>query len=1098
MKSGMKSVTNNLRTRSVEVALVFLLLFVSDISAAGQQGGQSSTASSTKKQSQPFEFEQIIGHIEALENVSDPKCYATASRLEDFIYGTPLEDSARFTKNQLQKQWLMNIWKTASDLAIEQQLDEVSSENVLEATAPVLVWTQLPNQHWQVALASQKKESHNTQGDEKSNTLTIHKDDKRQYGSIAYSLRSLLAVQQEILLNNTTEQFLPLDDAATDILADALDFYLLSVLQITDREARSKGHHEVDETLLVNVWNTLFELQHREANTAKKTYKVINPVLLNQVVEQKVRSYAQYNHITNQLFVRNLQVFFARLRWPEKGAQATQFRQLFTEEVIAFAGDLYRGAQQRAMDNNHNLILESDVYDYAQSVLPHTINEYEDAVFFPKLKSHQRVTIEAYDMDAFRDSGVHWRYLQFALNDHQFPTYLEPDPFALELIVENIAQYGVLILRVTGNIGIKNESTRIKPEHLKDAVSEVFYFARENNLVEETAAELSLLSATSNASARTTNNTVSASANSNEQQPNSLFSDVTVSSGVNVMHRSSDWLSRLLRSYLISDKGVGNIVIPPAFGGSGIAAGDINNDGHDDLLLLSGLGNKLYVNDGKGHFTDVTQKAGLRWVRAQDNQPGEPRQPIIADLDNDGWQDILITYVNDLHRVYRNKGDGTFDDVTATAGLGGESLVGGPATVFDYDGDGLLDVYITYFGNYLEGVLPTLKRRNTNGSPNKLFRNIGKFKFQDTTAGSGLDNVGWGQAVTHTDFNGDGKPDLIVGNDFGVNSYYENTGNGKFVDVATKFGTDKPSYTMGIGLGDLNQDRVSDIYISNIVTMNKDEKYVLPSQDTTMKFNPDKLAKMRVVEANDLFMSKLSQEADGGAQELTFSQSAKVGRGYSATGWSWDADFFDYDNDGDDDLYVLNGMNDFNVYSRENPYYKDPGSEQSKNVLFAQSNKEKNTFFINDGGNLNNESEISGLDYLSNDRSATYLDMDGDGDLDIVTLGYHEPARVIKNNAETNSHNWLKVALNGAPSKGINKDAIGAKVIVISEDGWSRTRELSGTIGYMSVHSKVLHFGLAHHKKVNIEVIWPNGEIAIVKDITANQHILIDYLAQQK
>lgn len=1090
MKSAITGLVSRYR------ALVILLLIGPCTAMSGQQQNNPSAATSlTAKQTKPsnrsptFDFEQIIGHIEALENVSDPKCYATASRLEDFIYGTPLEDSARFTKNQLQKQWLMSIWKAASDLATEQQLDEVSRIQILEATAPVLAWTQLPNEHWQVSFAKQEEAS---QEDAKSNTLTIHKDDKRQYGSIAYSLRSLLAVQQEILLNNAAEQFLPLDDGATDTLSDALDFYLLSVLQIADREARSKGKHEVDETLLVTVWSTLFELQNRQAGTARKTYEVINPKLLNQVVEQKVRSYAQYNHISNQLFVRNLQVFFARRRWPENGAEARQFRQLFTEEVIAFASDLYRGAQQQAMDNNHSLILESDVYEYAQSILPHSINEYEDAVFFPKLKSQQRVTIEAYDMDAFRDSGVHWRYLQFALNDGQFPTYLEPDPFALELIVENIAQYGVLILRVTGNIGIKNESERIKPNHLKDAVSEVLYLARENNLIKnDNTAEKPLLSASSSV----LSDTALAPEINQHQGSATLFSDVTASSGISFMHRSSDWLSRLLRSYLKSGEGAGNIIIPPAFGGSGIAAGDINNDGYDDLLLLSGLGNKLYVNDGKGQFSDITQRAGLRWLRAQDNQPGEPRQPIIADLDNDGWQDILITYVNDRHRVYRNKGDGTFEDLTADSGLGGESLVGGPATVFDYDGDGLLDVYITYFGNYLEGTLPTLKRRNTNGSPNKLFRNTGSFRFKDKTADSGLDNVGWGQAVTHTDFNGDGKPDLIVGNDFGVNSYYENLGNGKFVDVATKFGTDKPSYTMGISLGDLNQDRVSDIYISNIVTMNKDEKYILPSEDTTMKFNPDKLAKMRVVEANDLFVSQLTSEGEGKAAELTFSQSFKIGRGYSATGWSWDADFFDYDNDGDDDLYVLNGMNDFNIYSRDNPYYKDPNNDKSKAVMFAQANKEKNTFFINDGGTLNNESVNSGLDFLSNDRSATYLDIDGDGDLDIVTLGYHEPARVIVNNAERTPRNWLKVALSGAPEKAINKDAIGAKVIVVSQDGWSRTRELSGSIGYMSVHSKVLHFGLANHDKVDIEVIWPNGETSTIKDVSANQQITIDYLA---
>lgn len=1009
-----------------------------------------------------FNIDTIIGHIEELENVRDPKCYATASRLEDFIYGTPLAHQARFEKNLLQKQWLMNIWLRASTLARQSSTSDVSEHNIREAAKPIVAWRQIENGHWQVTLGSGQK-------------LTIHKDDKRQYSTIAYSLRSLLAVQQELMLSDALIDYVPLDNAATDVLAEALDFYLLSVLQIADKEARHNDEYEVSKPLLVNVWNALSNLSVQN-QVAKQPHqeiekKLITPTTLKRTIAQKLRSYQQYNALNNQLFVRNLQVFFARSRWPEDSQEARDFRQKFTENVIAFAGDIYKGAQEIALKNGHQFILESDVFEYTQQILPHNINEYEDAIFFPHLPAGQRVTIEAYDMDAFRDSGIHWQYLDYALNDQQYSIYLEPDPFAAELIVENVAQYGVLILRVTGDIGRRSKSERIKPSHFTDAVNEVHYLTRENNIIKtEVKPEQPLLSAS-------------------QTEPASLeshyFSPFTKESGIDYMHRSADWLSRLLRSYLKTGDGEGTIVIPPAFGGSGIAAGDINNDGLDDLLMLGGLGNRLYLNLGKGKFSDITESAGIKWLR-KDNTYGETRQPLIADLDNDGWQDIVITYVNDLHRVYRNNGDGTFEDKTDTAGLGGDHLVGGPATVFDYDGDGLLDIYITYFGNYVKGVLPTLKRRNTNGSPNMLFKNSGGFKFRNVSAGSGLENTGWGQAVTHTDFNGDGKQDLIVGNDFGVNSYYQNLGKGKFIDIAAQLGTDKPSYTMGIGLGDLNQDRISDVYISNIVTMNKDEKYVLPSSDTEMKFNPDKLANMRVVEANDLFLSR-----SGSA--LSFELSDKVGRGYSSTGWSWDADFLDFDNDGDDDLYVLNGMNDYNVYSRENSYYKDPLTDEDVDVLFPEASKERNVFFVNNNGRLSNNSKESGLDIISNGRSATYIDFDNDGDMDIVTNDYHEKARVFKNNAEMLGRRWLKVGLKGAPKLGVNLDAIGAKVVVSTSDGWSRTRELNGTIGYMSVHSKLLHFGLLNHQKADVLVIWPNGRTSLLKNVNTNQQITIKY-----
>ncbi|BDX07598.1 FG-GAP-like repeat-containing protein [Planctobacterium marinum] len=1024
-----------------------LVLFLSKVSA----------------QESEVHLEQIIGHIEALENVRDPKCYATASRLEDFIYGTPLEHRARFRKNLLQKQWISHFWEHASRIAAMSGESELNEKHIVAAVKPVIRWQQEESGHWLVTLGS-------------GNQLKIHKDDKRQYSTIAYSLRSLLAVQQDLLLSAQEQQLMPLSISATDKLAEALDFFLLSVLQVADREARTKNLREVDENLLVSAWSAISQLN----STVSKKYEdasvkrdIISPVLFNKMVEQKLRSYSQYNELNNQIFVRNLQVFFARHRWPESSIEAKQFRQLFTETVISFASDLYRGAQELALEHGRNVILEEDVFNYAQYVLPHRINEYEDAIFFPALPAKDRVTIEAYDMDAFRDSGIHWQYMQFALNDALFPIYLEPDPFAAELLVENIAQYGVLVLRVMGDIGRSEESERIKVSFFRDAVNAVNYFARENNKAEKhkgSDVSLRLISAPS----------AEAVEKSKIGTNGTLFTEVSSSVGINFMHRSSDWLSRLLRSYLTDGKGRGTIVIPPAFGGSGIAAGDINNDGYDDVLLLSGLGNRLYLNDGKGKFKDITESAGLNWVREPDNLPGEPRQPIIADLDNDGWQDIVITYVDDLHRVYRNKGDNTFEDVSEGTGLGGVGLVGGPATVFDFDGDGLLDIYITYFGNYLKGVLPTLRRRNINGLPNKLFRNLGKLKFQDVTQDSGVDNSGWGQAVTHTDFNSDGLQDLVVGNDFGVNAYYKNLGNGKFIDVADELGTNKPSYTMGIALGDLNQDLISDIYISNIVTMNKDEKYVLPSADTEMKFNPNKLARMRVIEANDLFLSR-------NTGDLRFELSDRVGRGYSSTGWSWDADFFDFDNDGDDDLYVLNGMNDYLVYSQENPYYQDPIKNREIEVLFPKSDKEKNVLFVNDDGMLNNASAGSGLDFSSNGRSAIYLDIDNDGDLDIITNDYHEKSRVLLNHSEADNNNWLKLSLSGDPTRGINLDAIGAKVIVETADGLKRTRELSGTIGYMSVHSKQMHFGLGAHKSAKVTIIWPNGERGSLGSIDANQ-----------
>ncbi|GLQ32121.1 CRTAC1 family protein [Litoribrevibacter albus] len=1034
---------------------------------SGSLGLHSSNSNSMKA---------ILAEIETLENKSDPKCYATASRLEDFIYGTPLSDKARFAKNILQKQWAMKVWSKASALAAQNGENQVAANYVNDVVSSMFSYKVNDEGLWTISfvkdIASAKDNT------VKNDKITLGKNDKRHYGSIAYSLRAILAVQQESLMDAELS-LLPLTQPAINALDESLDFFTLAVLNKADKEARIQSQHELTEVLLVDTWNALDSgvmPEQKLAETAPKSPASL--ALLRDIIDQKVRSFAKYNDVNNQLFVRNLQVYFARNSWPKDENEAKLFKQQFTETLILFTADLYKGAEQIALANAHHTIKESDVKQFLNSFIPHKINEYEDALFFPKLPQKDQVFIESYDFDSFRDSGVHWNYLKYALFSPNFKANLEPDPFAVELLAENVAQFGVLLLRVTGQVGKEAGDNRIKTAHFLQAARSIQQRINQHALVKDDKKDelLGLASAKSS-----TQLDASSSA--------TLFTDATSKLNLNMQHHSSDWLNRLLRSYLKKDEQTGIITIPPAFGGSGIASDDINNDGLADLLILSGSGNRLYLNR-KDHFEDVTEKSGLNWLREQDNRPGEPRQPLIADINNDGLQDIIITYVDDSHRVYKNLGNETFEDVTKQSGLGGVNLVAGPATVFDYDNDGLLDIYITYFGDYIHGVLPTLKRRNDNGLPNKLFRNVGDFKFEDVTEGSGLADTGWGQAVAHTDFDSDGRQDLIVGNDFGVNGYYRNLGGGKFKNVSREIGTDKPSYTMGIGITDLNNDLVPDIYISNIVTMNKDQKYVLPSEETTMVFNPQKLANMRVIEANDLFVSKQDDQGN-----RSYYSSKAVTRGLSSTGWAWDADFFDFDNDGDDDLYVLNGMNEYNLYSNENPYYRDPIHNKKMNSYMPVAEKESNVFFINEDGKLQNRSEGSGANLLSNSRSATYLDYDQDGDLDMILNNYHGPVVAYQNNSEQFNNNWLNVKLTGSPKDGINRDAIGALVIAELDNGERVWREVHGSEGYMSVHPKVQHLGLGKADRAKLTVVWPNGERSDIGQVDAKQSISIDYRA---
>lgn len=1006
---------------------------------------------------------KLMGKFEAAR---DPKCHATATRLEGLIYGTPLSDEARYLKAEYQKVMIRDMWLNAANST--QNVTEISKQQIQQQMASYFTTKSSENQ-WTISTPLNK------------NQVSVDDRDKKHYGSIAYSFRAMLAVQQEALLDLDIN-LPPLTDDAIKFITDQIDLVTLAILKQADSAARLENEYEITARTLSASWNKLLpQVQLIATNSVQAedtgVIETQKTGLLDKLVQQKIESFQKYNQVNQALFARNMQVYFAKLALPKDAEKSAEFKRYFTEAMVAFSANFY--LQSQAQVTSGKVMKEADVAAAMDLLIPHHVNEYEDVIFYPKYTEDKRVEIEAYDMDAFRDSGLHWFYLKEALVDLGDRVVIEADPYAAELLSEAIAHYGVLLLRKAGEAGKAKQQQSLSADLVALAYQHIEEQVKAYHLYEPEVISSAAI----------------ASAGNSDDMSIRYFDNVTEKMQINLEHRSSDWLSRQLRSYLNKDVNTGISTIPPAFGGSGVATEDINGDGLVDIFILSGLGNKLYLNRGTS-FEDVTDKSGLSNVSERVGSKekalaGEPRQPLIADWDNDGDQDIMITYVDEAHRIYSNNGDGTFTEVTSIAKLGGAGKVGGPATTVDVNNDGLLDIYIEYFGNYLKGDLPTLKRRNDNGGVNELFINKGNFVFEPAKDAMGANNSGWGQAVTHTDLNMDGWQDLIVGNDFGVNAYYINQQGKGFIDYAAKLGTAKPSYTMNIGLSDLNRDGIADVYISNIVTMNKDQKYVLPSEDTTAEFNPTKLANMRVVEGNDLFVSGTTSNG-----ALKYQSSDKVGRGYSSTGWAWDADFFDVDNDGDEDLYVLNGMNDYFVYSTDNPYYSDPNTGESVNALFPDASRASNVFFLNNAGGFVNTSKQSGLDIIANSRSASYFDFDNDGDLDVLVNNYHDKAQLFKNNGESLGNNWLKIKLVGAPEQGVNLDGIGAQIIVgYGEQGYG-WRQVSGSQGYMSVHPKVQAFGLGKEDTVRVVVIWPNGKRQGFDNIEANKSYTIKYRAK--
>lgn len=991
----------------------------------------------------------IIEEIGELESVRDPKCYATASRLEDFIYGTPLESETRFEKIALQKQFIRAAWEKASAASAKTEIDAEALRPALQSLVP---YAQTPDGSWIVG-----------------GSTVVTARDKRQYGSVAYALRAVLAVQQDALLDDS--KLKPLTNDAVELFKESIDLTTLAALQKADRESRKLNHQRMQPQVLKAAWKDVVAIDAPQPKIVAKPASGEKFATIKAIVAEKLAAFEKYNQLSMAVFLRNLQVYMARHMWPSDPEEGRMLRDQFTEVMVAWTQDVLLEADKRARAAKHPLIRIEDVHEALHHFQPHEANQYEDIIYFPRLAKNERIVIEAYDLDSFRDPGVHWLYLSEAMNDPNYKGTIEPDPFAAELLTEGAAQMGVLVLRVAGMVATEEGKDRLEVAHLTKALTRI------QTLLDKHAAAPPV---------KKTKTEIASAATPSKKTSGKYFTDVTAASGIDFEHRLSDWLARFIRGYTVVENNTVRLAVPPTFGGSGVAAEDIDNDGDADVLILSGAGNALYLNDGKGRFSNVTEAAGLGWKRA-DGRPGEPRQPIVADFDNDGLQDVLITYVDDAHRLYRNSGNAKFEDVTTRTNLGGKGLVGGPATALDFDKDGLLDLYIGYFGDYLKGEVPTLSRRNSNAQPDKLFRNKGNFVFEEVP-NSGVENNGWAQSVGHLDFDGDGWEDIICGNDFGTNAWYRNLGRPagsqeqiKFEDVSSKIGTDKPSYTMNVGITDLNRDGYPDVYISNIVTMDKDEKYVLPDPKTRMKFNPAKMANMRVVEANDLW-SSVAQDGKLGSYE----QSKAVGRGFRSTGWAWDADFFDFDNDGDDDLYVVNGMNEYAVYSSVNPYLTDAQGNPSSAVL-PVAEKEVPVFFVNTKGMLLEETSKSGADPAGNARSVAYLDSDADGDLDMVVNNFNSPAIVYRNNSEATGNHWIKIRLTGDPAKGVTRDAIGAKITVDTKSQKGLWREVFSTIGYLSVHPKEQHLGLGADTKADVTVTWPSGERETFRGLAADK-----------
>lgn len=528
---------------------------------------------------------------------------------------------------------------------------------------------------------------------------------------------------------------------------------------------------------------------------------------------------------------------------------------------------------------------------------------------------------------------------------------------------------------------------------------------------------------------------------------------------------------------------------PYIYMGGGVGLGDINNDGLTDVYLTGNMEpNKLYLNKGDMKFEDISSDLPIagddRWYTGV----------TMVDINTDGWLDIYLS-VSGLgdqkeNQLFVNNGDMTFTESAAEYGIAddGNSI---QATFFDYDNDGDLDLFVA---NYpvIPLTMPNdyyyekMQMRRTEESGH-LFRNNGNGKFDDVTEESGLLNFGLSLGVVATDFNNDGWMDLYVSNDFNVPDYfYINNGDGTFSEKIKETTRQTSMFGMGVDAADFNNDGLMDL-----VQVDMTPKDHFRSKTNMASMNPSSFYSMVDMGFHYQYMQN-SLQVNNGTDKQGIPILSNVARltGLATTDWSWAPLFADFDNDGLKDIVITNGMRlDVNNNDLLNKEKETKLVPTKIDMNKAPSTPIENFMYRNKG---NYEFEDVSKSWKANvkgfSNGIAYGDLDGDGDLDLVINNIDQQASLLRNNTE--GANFFRVKLTGPEA---NPMGVGAKVKAITSDG-VQWLEQSPTRGFQSSVEPVIHFGMGQNDTIDVvEVVWPDGKIQYKQDILANQTLQFSY-----
>lgn len=519
------------------------------------------------------------------------------------------------------------------------------------------------------------------------------------------------------------------------------------------------------------------------------------------------------------------------------------------------------------------------------------------------------------------------------------------------------------------------------------------------------------------------------------------------------------------------DPKIANVEPHVAALGASVSVADVDGDGWPDVYFTNsrfGQANALYRNRGDGSFEDIAAAAGL----ADLNRPGEgvSMGSVWGDFDNDGREDVLVYRYGNL-ALFKNLDGHRFQDVTAAAGLRRWVNSNG-AIWFDYDRDGLLDLYVTaYFRDEVDlWNLPTTRIMHnsfefaTNGGKNLLFHNLGTGRFEEVTDRLGVGSTRWSLAAASADFNEDGWPDIYLANDYGPEELYLNDRGQRFTLMTAGLESESKS-GMSVSLGDaFNRGRL-DVFVTNI----SERGYLFQNNNLRLNLMPD--------------AGRFENVADASVADA---------------GWAWGAQFGDLNNDGSSELFVANGF--ISGDPGRSYWYAMSKIAGAHRTLFEDaatwpafgnmslSGFEQSRVYLNRGlQGWVDVAEAVGVRDRYDGRAVALADLSNRGVLDVIVANQNQPALLYRTYPDS-GNNWIGFRL--VATRG-NASAIGAEIVLESGSGMQR-RIVDGGMGFASQNDRRPHFGLGRAEWVDRVVIrWPSGAQQVLHHLAVNQYYTV-------